>query len=90
MKKLQTLDWICLVLLIIGGINWGLIGAFRFNLVAAIFGEMSALSRLIYLLVGLSAIYIAFISPKFYRGRIEVRERVQEAPPLQEPHVRPR
>ncbi|WP_028983980.1 DUF378 domain-containing protein [Sporolactobacillus terrae] len=47
-----------LVLLIIGGINWGLIGFFRFDLVAAIFGGAgSALSRLIYGIVGLCALY---------------------------------
>ncbi|MDD3925278.1 MAG: DUF378 domain-containing protein [bacterium] len=63
MRGLSTLDWTALVLLIIGGLNWGLIGAFGFNLVAAIFGDMTALSRIIYVLVGLSAIYIAVISP---------------------------
>lgn len=64
MEKFSTIDWIALVLLIIGGLNWGLIGLFDFNLVAAIFGEMSSLTRIIYTLVGVSAIYIAFISPK--------------------------
>ncbi|GEB77250.1 DUF378 domain-containing protein [Sporolactobacillus inulinus] len=48
----------CLVLLIIGGINWGLIGFFRFDLVSTIFGGAgSALSRLIYGIVGLCALY---------------------------------
>lgn len=47
-------------LLIIGGINWGLIGFFNWNLVAAIFGDMTALSRIIYALVGLAAIYEIF------------------------------
>ncbi|MDD3805602.1 MAG: DUF378 domain-containing protein [bacterium] len=63
MRGLGTLDWTALVLLIIGGLNWGLIGAFGFNLVAAIFGDMTVISRIIYVLVGLSAIYIAVISP---------------------------
>lgn len=44
------------VLVLIGALNWGLVGLFNFNLVAAIFGEMTALSRLVYVLVGLSAI----------------------------------
>lgn len=47
-----------LALLIIGGINWGLIGFFQFDLVAAIFGGMgSALSRIVYGIVGLSGLY---------------------------------
>lgn len=46
-----------LVLLIVGGLNWGLVGLFNFDLVAALFGEMSALSRIVYALVGASAIY---------------------------------
>lgn len=45
------------VLLIVGGLNWLLVGAFGFDLVAALFGEMSPLSRLVYVLVGLSAVY---------------------------------
>lgn len=47
-----------LALIIIGGINWGLIGFFRFDLVAAIFGgQGSALARIIYGIIGLSALY---------------------------------
>nr|WP_303906605.1 DUF378 domain-containing protein [Thiohalomonas denitrificans] len=59
MAKFNTWDWVALVLLIVGGLNWGLIGIFGFDLVAAIFGAMSFLSRLVYTLVGLSALYIA-------------------------------
>jgi uncharacterized protein len=44
-----------LVLVIVGGLNWGLVGLFDFDLVAAIFGAGSVLSRLVYILVGLSA-----------------------------------
>lgn len=52
------LDKIALLLLIIGGINWGLIGIFSFDLVAFIFGGQAAiLSRVIYVLVGISAIW---------------------------------
>jgi len=57
MPKLNSLQWIALILLIVGGLNWGLVGLFDFDLVAAIFGMMSALSRVVYILVGLSAIY---------------------------------
>jgi uncharacterized membrane protein YuzA (DUF378 family) len=51
--------WIALALVIVGGLNWGLVGAFSFDLVAAIFGVMSTLSRVVYILVGLAALYIA-------------------------------
>jgi uncharacterized membrane protein YuzA (DUF378 family) len=54
---MKKLDLIIVTLLIIGGLNWGLVGLFDFDLVAAIFGEMSALSRTIYILVGLAAVY---------------------------------
>ena len=54
---MRVIDKIALVLIIIGAINWGLIGFFEFNLVDAIFGEMSIISRIIYGLVGLSGLW---------------------------------
>jgi uncharacterized membrane protein YuzA (DUF378 family) len=57
MKKMNALDWIAMTLLVIGGLNWGLVGFFSFDLVAAIFGDMTMVSRIVYDLVGLSAIY---------------------------------
>ena len=54
---MKKLDLVVVALLIIGGLNWGLVGLFDFDLVAVIFGEMSALSRIIYILVGLAAVY---------------------------------
>ncbi len=54
---MKVIDTIALVLIIIGAINWGLIGLFKFNLVDAIFGTMSALSRIIYTLVGISGLW---------------------------------
>ena len=56
-SRFNVVDWIALVLMIIGAINWGLVGAFGFNLVSALFGEMSTLSRIIYVLVGLAGLY---------------------------------
>jgi uncharacterized membrane protein YuzA (DUF378 family) len=52
---MKFIDILTLVLVIVGGLNWGLIGLFDFDLVAAIFGAGSMLSRLVYILVGLSA-----------------------------------
>ena len=54
---MTVLNKVTPVLLIVGGLNWGLVGLFNFDLVAAIFGEMSLLSRLVYSLVGLSALF---------------------------------
>lgn len=54
---MKIVDKIALVLIIIGAINWGLIGIFNFNLVDAIFGTMSIVSRIIYALVGISGLW---------------------------------
>jgi uncharacterized protein len=53
---MKALHYILYALIAIGAINWGLIGFFEFNLVAAIFGEMTGFTRLIYSIVGLAAI----------------------------------
>ena len=53
---MPVLNKITLLLLIVGGLNWGLVGLLNFDLVAAIFGEMSLLSRIVYALVGASAL----------------------------------
>lgn len=55
---MKYINIIALVLLIIGGLNWGLVGAFNFDLVATLFGFMSPISRIVYALVGISAIYV--------------------------------
>ena len=58
---MKIIDKIALILIIIGAINWGLIGLFDYNLVDAIFGPMSLISRIIYTLVGVAGIWaIAF------------------------------
>ena len=54
---MEVIDKIALVLIIIGAINWGLIGFFNFNLVETIFGQMSVMSRIIYALVGISGLW---------------------------------
>jgi uncharacterized membrane protein YuzA (DUF378 family) len=59
---MKTLKIIAILLVIVGGLNWGLVGLFNFDLVAAIFGAMSSLSKIVYTLVGLAAIYVAVIS----------------------------
>ena len=64
MNKLNAFDWLAVILVIIGGLNWGLVGILKFDLVATIFGDMSAISRVVYALVGLAAVYLAAISMK--------------------------
>ena len=58
---MKTIKIIAIILVVIGGLNWGLVGLFNFDLVAAIFGAMSVISRIVYILVGLSAIYLVVI-----------------------------
>ena len=61
----STLDWIALILLIIGGLNWGLIAiSAKYNVVTLIFGGYNVLSRIIFALVGLSALYTIYYLTK--------------------------
>jgi hypothetical protein len=64
MKKMNTVDLIALVLVVVGGLNWGLVGLFNFDLVATLFGAMSTISRFVYVLVGLAAIYTGAMAMK--------------------------
>jgi uncharacterized membrane protein YuzA (DUF378 family) len=73
---MKTFDIIAAVLLVVGGLNWGLWGAFEFDLVAALFGGNTvALAKLVYILVGLAAAYQA-ISLKAIQSRWHVRPAV--------------
>lgn len=54
---MKTLNLITLILLIVGGLNWGLVGLLNFDLVAAIFGSGSILSRLVYIAVAASGLW---------------------------------
>lgn len=59
MITLKFLHILAFILVVVGGLNWGLVGAFDFNLVDMIFGSMGAIENVVYILVGLSAIYLA-------------------------------
>ena len=69
---MNILRYTAYVLTLIGALNWGLIGIFGFNLVAAIFGDMTLLARIVYSLVGVSAIVTALTM--HHCDRIEERE----------------
>ncbi len=64
MHNMSVLDWVAYVLLVVGGLNWGLVGFFQFDLVATLFGDMTMVSRIVYALVGLSAVYSLFMCSK--------------------------
>jgi uncharacterized membrane protein YuzA (DUF378 family) len=57
MKKCDTLDTVACILLLIGGLNWGFIGFFGWDVVASVFGEMTTFTRVVYSAVGLSALW---------------------------------
>jgi hypothetical protein len=61
MKNYNILDWIAIALVVIGGLNWGLVGFFDYDLVKAIFGDMTTMSRIIYDLVGIAAVYMIYV-----------------------------
>lgn len=72
---MKTIDVIAAVLLVVGGLNWGLVGAFEFDLVATLFGgSTAALSRVVYLLVGCAALWQA-LSLKSIQKRWRVSHR---------------
>jgi uncharacterized membrane protein YuzA (DUF378 family) len=58
--KNNTLDMLVRLLVIVGGLNWGLIGAFNFNLVDSLLGAGSMLAKVVYIAVGLAAVYMAY------------------------------
>ena len=59
--RLNAVDILAFVLVIVGGLNWGLVGAFDYNLVDAIFGSGSGISKVIYVLVGVAALYVGYV-----------------------------
>ena len=67
---MYLLKIIAYVLVVIGALNWGLVGFFNFDLVGAIFGEMSLMTRFIYSLVGLSAIVLVFTNLAIFKNEV--------------------
>lgn len=64
MRRLNALDWLALVLVVIGAVNWGLVGFFTFNLVEEIFGVATVVTRVVYGAVGLAGLYGIFTLSK--------------------------
>jgi uncharacterized protein len=63
-SAMSALDYIAMALLIVGGLNWAMVGLFNVDVVASIFGERSAGTRLVYILVGLAALYSIYTTIK--------------------------
>jgi uncharacterized membrane protein YuzA (DUF378 family) len=81
-NSMKPLHWIALVLVIVGAINWGLVGIFQFDLVAALFGgQEAALSRVVYSLLGLSGLIVAATSA-FVHGALSPRDYGGSTPAL--------
>ena len=71
----RFLAWTCLTLVVIGAINWGLVGFFQFDLIAGIFGGMSAwVSRVIYGFIGLAGLYALSFYARFDNDRVIGRD----------------
>jgi len=62
MGKFNVLDWIAFIIMVIGGLVWGLIGFFDFNLVTTIFGDETVISRIIYAVIGIAAFYLLIVA----------------------------
>lgn len=68
---MRVVNIVALILIIIGGLNWGLVGFFEYNLVDGLFGEGSVLARVVYGLVGLAALYKAVVAIVVRAGAAE-------------------
>jgi uncharacterized membrane protein YuzA (DUF378 family) len=66
MRELTMYGWVALILVLVGGINWGLVGLFDFNIVTGIFGMM--LGRIIFIVVGVAAGYLAYL---IYKDKVK-------------------
>ncbi|MHC4439052.1 MAG: DUF378 domain-containing protein [Planctomycetota bacterium] len=66
-SMLKSIDIFAYALLLIGALNWGLVGFLGFDLVAALFGQMSVLSRIVYALVGIAALYDLLSLPSIFK-----------------------
>ena len=69
-RTARAASTVALLLLIIGGLNWALVGLFNLDFIAALFGRMTLLSRGVYVLVGIAALFALTLLPRLGRGRL--------------------
>jgi uncharacterized protein len=67
--RLTAVDWIALILVIVGALNWGLVGLFEFDLVAALFGTLSVMSKIVYTLVGFAGLWTIYLVTRLREHR---------------------
>jgi uncharacterized protein len=67
--KMNLLDWIAMVITIIGGLNWGLVGLINYDIIETIFGIQTPVTRVIYVVVGLAALYTIYTAAKMAASR---------------------
>jgi len=66
-QGLPIAAWVAIAIVVVGALNWGLVGAFKFDLVAAIFGSFSVVSRAVYVAVALAGIYLLVVTTTRFR-----------------------
>lgn len=64
---MTALKWVSMILVVVGGINWGLVGIFKFDFVATILGDMTAIARIVYVLIGFAGVYLLTMLPKLLK-----------------------
>ncbi len=62
--RLNFMDWLSMILVIVGAVNWGLVGLFKFNLVNALFGGIPVLESAVYVIVGLAGLWLIYTGVK--------------------------
>ncbi len=62
--RFNILDWLSLVLVIVGALNWGLVGLFKFNLVSFLFGSVPVVEAIVYVLVGLAGLWTIVLAAR--------------------------
>ncbi len=65
---LSGLTWAAMIIVIVGAINWALVGLFQWNLVAAMFGQLTTITRIVYVIVGAAGLYLIFLSPRLVQS----------------------
>lgn len=61
---MKTLNWLAVILAIVGAVNWGLVGLLNLDLVALILGSIPVLAKIVYILVGLAGLYLISLAKK--------------------------
>ena len=83
MRGLHYVDWIAMILMVIGGLNWGIFGMAGYNVIASVFGVTTMVTRVLYMLVGLATLYIIAVAHSF--RRVPTTEELERSRVVQTP-----